>query len=30
MKINSLITSLRIFKSSGCEKLGLKSLDCWG
>ena len=30
MKINSLITSLRIFKSSGCEKLGLKSLDCLG
>ena len=30
IKINSLITSLRNFKISGCEKLGLKSLDCWG
>ena len=29
IKINSHIISLRNFKSSGCEKLGSKSLDCW-
>jgi len=28
IKINSLIISLRNFKSKRCEKLGLKSLDC--
>ena len=30
IKINSLITSLWNFKSSGYEKLGLKFLDCCG